>query len=77
MATLILSVKLNDIDPQAWLADVLANIADTPPRTPRAIASEELNTKAAERLSRLTCGLHRMLTLCAASAERLGQEGRD
>ena len=26
----IMSAKLNDIDPQAWLADVLANIADTP-----------------------------------------------
>ncbi|MET3858563.1 IS66 family transposase [Rhizobium sp. OAE497] len=30
MATLIISAKLNDIDPQAWLADVLARIADTP-----------------------------------------------
>lgn len=30
MATLIMTTKLNDIDPQAWLADVLANIADTP-----------------------------------------------
>lgn len=30
MATLIMSAKLNDIDPQAWFADVLANIADTP-----------------------------------------------
>lgn len=30
MATLIMSAKLNDIDPQAWLADVLACIADTP-----------------------------------------------
>ncbi len=30
MATLIMSAKLNDIDPQAWLADVLARIADTP-----------------------------------------------
>lgn len=29
-ATLIMSAKLNDIDPQAWLADVLARIADTP-----------------------------------------------
>ena len=29
MATLIMSAKLNDIDPQAWLADVLARIADT------------------------------------------------
>jgi hypothetical protein len=29
MATLIMSAKLNDIDPQAWFADVLARIADT------------------------------------------------
>lgn len=30
MATLVMTAKLNDIDPQAWLADVLARIADTP-----------------------------------------------
>jgi transposase len=30
MATLIMTAKLNDIDPQAWLADVLARIGDTP-----------------------------------------------
>ncbi|MBB4235103.1 IS66 family transposase [Rhizobium esperanzae] len=30
MATLIMTAKLNDIDPQAWLADVLARIAETP-----------------------------------------------
>lgn len=30
MATLIMTAKLNDIDPQVWLADVLARIADTP-----------------------------------------------
>ena len=29
MATLIMTAKLNDVDPQAWLADVLARIADT------------------------------------------------
>ena len=28
--TLIQTAKLNRIDPQAWLADVLAHIADTP-----------------------------------------------
>jgi hypothetical protein len=27
MATLIMTAKLNNIDPQAWLADVLARIA--------------------------------------------------
>ncbi|WP_439361858.1 IS66 family transposase [Bradyrhizobium sp. DASA03007] len=30
MATLIMTAKLNDIDPQAWLADILARIASTP-----------------------------------------------
>jgi hypothetical protein len=30
--TLIQSAKLNDVDPQAWLADVLARIADHPAR---------------------------------------------
>ncbi len=30
MATLITTAKLNDVDPQAWLADVLDRIADTP-----------------------------------------------
>jgi hypothetical protein len=28
MATMITTAKLNDVDPQAWLADVLARIAD-------------------------------------------------
>jgi hypothetical protein len=31
MVTLIATAKLNDVDPQAWLADVLGRIADTPP----------------------------------------------
>ena len=30
MYTLIGTAKLNDIDPQAWLADVIARISDTP-----------------------------------------------
>ena len=30
MYTLIGTAKINDIDPQAWLADVLARIANTP-----------------------------------------------
>ena len=30
MYTLIVTAKLNDVDPQAWLADILARIADTP-----------------------------------------------
>ena len=30
MYTLVQTAKLNDIDPQAWLADVLSRIAETP-----------------------------------------------
>jgi transposase len=30
MYSLIVSAKMNDIDPQAWLADVLARIAEHP-----------------------------------------------
>jgi IS66 C-terminal element len=30
IATLDMTAKLNDVDPQAWLADVLARIADHP-----------------------------------------------
>jgi transposase len=30
MATLIMTAKLNDIDPLAWLADVLGRIAGIP-----------------------------------------------
>ena len=30
MTTLIATAKLSDVDPQAWLADVLARIAGTP-----------------------------------------------
>jgi transposase len=37
MYTLIATARLNDVDPQAWLADVLARTADTP-RAGRAIS---------------------------------------
>ena len=30
MATLIMTARLNNIDPKAWLADVFARIADMP-----------------------------------------------
>jgi hypothetical protein len=30
MYSLIVTCKLNDVDPQAWLADVLARIAEHP-----------------------------------------------
>ena len=35
MLTLIQTAKLNDVDPQAWLADVLARIAD--PKSPTSL----------------------------------------
>ena len=30
MYSLIVTAKMNDVDPQAWLADVLARIAELP-----------------------------------------------
>lgn len=30
MYSLIVTAKMNDVDPQAWLADALARIADIP-----------------------------------------------
>lgn len=30
MYSLIVTAKLNDVDPRAWLADILARIADHP-----------------------------------------------
>ena len=30
MTTLIMTAKLNDVDPMVWLSDVLARIANTP-----------------------------------------------
>jgi transposase len=35
MATLITTAKLNDVDPQAWLADVLARLSDHPAKRVR------------------------------------------
>ena len=32
MTTLIMTAKLNDVDPQTWLADVLARLRDLPGR---------------------------------------------
>ena len=49
MATLIGTAKLNDIDPQAWLADVLARIADRPQGTAWRAASVGLARIAGAR----------------------------
>jgi hypothetical protein len=40
MYTLIQTAKLTDVDPQAWLADVLSRIADTPPSRLRELLSD-------------------------------------
>ena len=45
MYTLIVTAKLNDADPQAWLADVLARIAELP--NPRVHELLPWNWKAA------------------------------
>ena len=42
MYTLIHTAKLNDVDPQAWLADVLARIADHPVHRARRTPAVEL-----------------------------------
>ncbi len=52
MYTLIQTARLNDVDPQAWLADVLARIADMPQTKladlfPWNWAAEPLRQKAA------------------------------
>jgi len=42
MLTLIHTAKLNDVDPQAWLAEVLGRIADHKNHRPRRAAAVEL-----------------------------------
>ena len=42
MYSLIVTAKLNDVDPQAWLADVLARIAEHPAQRHRRAAAVEL-----------------------------------
>ena len=46
--TLIATAKLNDIDPQAWLADVLARINDHPVQTAGRASALELAKAHAE-----------------------------
>jgi hypothetical protein len=70
--SLIVTAKMNDIDPQAWLADVLARIAEHPARDIDALLCHGIGSRprhhAARRLNltasnlKLPCGLHRMLS---------------
>ncbi|MBP2238874.1 hypothetical protein J2Z31_005415 [Sinorhizobium kostiense] len=57
-----MSAKLNDVDPQAWLADVLARIADTPITRLEQLLPEELAANEVPTTSGcLTCGPGRMV----------------
>jgi hypothetical protein len=69
--TLIQTAKLDDVDPQAWLADVLARIADHPatsfdellPRELGAAHRSDRRINRATRRPRSDCGLLRMNTI--------------
>ena len=67
MYSLIVTAKMNDIDPQAWLADVLARIAE--PSGPssstsccRGTGARPTPPSAAQPEDGRHCGPHRMLT---------------
>lgn len=50
MLTLITTARLNDVDPKAWLADVLARIADLPvSRLPELLPWEWKRLRDAEK----------------------------
>ena len=49
MYTLIQTAKLNSVDPQAWLADVLARIANTPQTKPAELLPWNWRTEASPR----------------------------
>jgi hypothetical protein len=53
----MMTAKVNGINPQAWLADVLAGIAGTPSYQAGPTASMELDTARHRRPSGITCGL--------------------
>ena len=46
MAALILTARLNNIDPKAWLADVFARIADMPQKPAARVVAVELDAPA-------------------------------
>jgi len=67
MYSLIVTAKLNDIDPQAWLADVLTRIGRTPGRAARrSCCPGNWPVQASRHQPRClknprSCGAHRML----------------
>src|SRR5207247_10955573 len=69
MTTLIMTAKLNDVDPQAWLADVLGQIADISAEPACRITAVEL--EATESASgRLICS--RYAAVLGAGLRRTG-----
>ena len=56
--TLIQTARLNAVDPQAWLADVLARIADHPRHPARRTAAVELDASDPGREGRLMAARH-------------------
>lgn len=51
MVTLIMTAKLNDVDPQTWLADVLARIAGTTHNRLHELLPWEWKTALSSRLT--------------------------
>ena len=80
MYTLIATAKLNDIDPQAWLADVLAphrRSSGLPAPRAAALALEATPNPSRRRLTLAHRGLRRMLTLELTLRQgRLGSSSR-
>ena len=62
MYTLIGTAKLNDVDPQAWLADVLDRIADLPQTRLPPASPLALEDPPAAGLGRIARSLHRRHT---------------
>ena len=62
MYTLIQTAKLNHIDPQAWLADVLSRIAETPPESAQRTSPLELDDQSPPRALPPNRGPRRMVT---------------
>ncbi|WP_458309359.1 transposase domain-containing protein [Bradyrhizobium sp. 195] len=56
MLTVITTCRLNDVDPKAWLADVLARIADLPASRSARTAALGMEAPAPSRQARRSAG---------------------
>ena len=59
MYSLIVTAKMNDVDPQAWLADVLARIAEHPAQRIDELLPWNWRPRSAPRVRRPDRGRHR------------------